>query len=733
MLLQIGGFIGLPFFLVPFVKYVKGIKKGNDFLASVVPGRKQEVERYYVNLMGQNKDPSDYNELNEEDPDTPKKELISYFIKEVFGDSKSGTLKKTKAGTGKYHMILADYGMGKTTFLIKLYKKYIGSFSITSRKRIEYIPLDRSDCMNQIKEIDIKEKCILLLDAFDENLNAIVDEKKFWEELTVATSRFYKVVITCRTHFFTSKENEPVETYISNLDIGDKTEKVNCIYISPFSDKQVNQYLYKRFWNKRQIIPKAKEIVSRIPNLTARPLILSRIEDLCAFDNTDFSYNAQVYDYIIESWISRESPQLVLNSEGKRNINYQRGILVFSLEVCKEMFLNGSAEISLSNISAIASKRDVDLMKISAQSRSLLNRNSLGIYKFAHSTFYEYLLSILWIFHHEEWMDEKEKSLSKQTIQFINENIILLMQGKRIFAAKNGTTICLRKAAITDLNVFGKSFDGSDFSYVTFRNSIFDYTNMRKAHFDNSHLGRTDFDNAVLSKASFRNSYLTDVSFYNAHLDESNFGRASLTNVDFRHADLQYADFVGATLVDINFRGANLKGANFKGSTLINFNIRDLCNAGVDISDILSWDVKLKNMDLSGYNIKYLLQNMDYYKYLNFAGARMVSMNLSKLDLSEMCFYQSNFSRANLRNVNFSHTDLREANLSGANTFNTDFRMAKINGANLSERYVIDLKQALFGYTFHNKSIPNAVFDTVYIDGKLRSKEYILDTYYSKD
>lgn len=84
--------------------------KGNQYkyLNLVVDSQTKQSMKCYVPTRAQDIDPCD-----EDKNDFFCVELIPFFIKQVFKDS-----------DGQYFIILADSGMGKTTFLLRLFFEY---------------------------------------------------------------------------------------------------------------------------------------------------------------------------------------------------------------------------------------------------------------------------------------------------------------------------------------------------------------------------------------------------------------------------------------------------------------------------------------------------------------------------------------------------------------------------------------------------------------------------------
>lgn len=69
-----------------------------------------------------------------------------------------------------------------------------------------FISLQEENCIEQIEAVEDQPKTILLLDALDENENALTDYEKFSTLLERVTHNFYRVIITARTIFLKTKQ-----------------------------------------------------------------------------------------------------------------------------------------------------------------------------------------------------------------------------------------------------------------------------------------------------------------------------------------------------------------------------------------------------------------------------------------------------------------------------------------------------------------------------------------------
>ena len=199
----------------------------------------QRATQYYVETKCQNIAPSKEDEPGQTHAFATKEKIIPFFLNKAF---------KQQKDPYQFYIVLADSGMGKTTFLINLYLRYVEQF-FGARYQIKLFPLGWPEIDKELEKIpaDQKRQTILLLDAFDEDLQAVHDYKTRLHALIQKVVQFREVVITCRTQFFPSEEEEPKEAGILQFGGEGGAREFRKLYLSPFDDHDVQTYLRRRF------------------------------------------------------------------------------------------------------------------------------------------------------------------------------------------------------------------------------------------------------------------------------------------------------------------------------------------------------------------------------------------------------------------------------------------------------------------------------------------------------
>ena len=372
--------------LAPYFDYQK-VKKSREF---------------FIPTQFQNPSPT-----REEEPEfshkfVSKSPLIPFFMKTAFNEKKE---------SDKYYLVLADSGMGKTTFMINLYVHYTSFFNFGGKYKIRLFPFGDARILEQIQKIKPEDvpNTILLLDAFDEDKKLIPptepdglsEDDRFrrrLDEIIETVCDFREVVITSRTQYFPGQENEPYELKIPRFD--DKGfHTLAKFYLSPFDHKEIARYLNKKygilkFWNrkKKKI---ATTIVNNSPRLLVRPMLLSYIDYLVAGSEQEYKNTRKIYETLIDKWIEREATKRKHQTSAREK--FKQDLLRYSQLVAVEIYRQRKQEgmLCLNKEAAveIAHKNNIDLRDYEITGQSLLTRDAEGNWKFAHKSILEYFIA----------------------------------------------------------------------------------------------------------------------------------------------------------------------------------------------------------------------------------------------------------------------------------------------------------------------------------------------------
>ncbi len=296
----------------------------------------------------------------------------------------------TQSTEYRYLILLADSGMGKTSFLLNYFARHLRGR--TRDFLLQLVPLGIPDADERIRKIPDKGKTVLFLDALDEDTLAIVDHAARLGDLVALTRDFQKVLITCRTQFFPKEQEIPTETGVVKVGpraAGEGGQYLfHKLYLSPFTDEQVEAYLKKRypFGHLRQR-KRARAMVARIRNLSVRPMLLAHIDDLVK-SGREVSYSFELYEEMVKAWLKRE--------EGIFPSLKEEPLRQFSERLAVDLHSNrerrGAERIPRGELAGLARQWNIPLDEWQLSSRSLLNRDAKGNYKFAHRSIMEYLV-----------------------------------------------------------------------------------------------------------------------------------------------------------------------------------------------------------------------------------------------------------------------------------------------------------------------------------------------------
>ena len=352
---------------------------------SFIVGR--DAKHIYIETKFQSKAPHDKEDPRENVFTEPTNNLMEFYLNKVLvRDNNPHFL----------YCILAGSGMGKTTFAVNLVKRYFMSHTeSTLPYAIHLLSLSNEDVISNIGKIASPAKSILILDALDENNDAVKDYSAFKKKLEKAIAQFRIVIITCRTQFFADEENEPKLSMLSYYDKDRTLQKYNSHYIAVFDDADIENYLKQKYQSRKKR-KQAKRIVEKCKSLMVRPLLLSYIDDLLQYRDKDLVMVHDIYSILIDKWLDREV-RFWESRKGMLMKDLKERLLLFSellaVEIYQKREERGGLFITADDMNGFMKEKGFT-ESYSYRGRSLVNRDSMGNIKFAHKSFLEYFLAL---------------------------------------------------------------------------------------------------------------------------------------------------------------------------------------------------------------------------------------------------------------------------------------------------------------------------------------------------
>ena len=434
----------------------------------------------------------------------------------------------------RYLLVLADSGMGKTSFVVNYYDFNL-NLPPGRKQRLAIVPLGSRKADDYIRELlkDEPDKVTIFLDAFDEDAKAVQNHRARLHTLMQLCEPFRRVLVTCRSQFFPSDEEIPRETGIANF--APRTGEAPIyqfrkFYLSPLDDKQVAKYLRRRYPRNAEKRQRAQAMVEKIPNLAMRPMLLTHIPDLLE-RNVEVDRAVQLYEHMVTMWIERERKQ-VPNSEVLHE---------FSEKLAVDLFVNreqrGAEQAHLSALVTLAREWNIPLEHWQLSGRSLLNRDADGNYKFAHRSIMEYLVATQCLKGNEVC---KNVGLTDQIRAFLRELIL----------------------------IGGKPLHGANLSQVDLQNTNLQNTNLQNTNLQGADLQGVDLQGVDLQGADLQGANLAGIDLAVVNLQGAHLARARLAGVNLAGVNLTGFDLQNTNLQNTNLEKADLQGANLEKADL---------------------------------------------------------------------------------------------------------------------------------------------------------------------
>lgn len=317
-------------------------------------------------------------------------------------------------------LVMADSGIGKTTFMLNLYQTC--AFDKKYQRPVELFPLRDPETMKLVAALPKREQLTLLLDGFNEDPQAITNYETRLQAIIEQTKGFGQVIITCRTRFFSNELSQPIEVYLQQADTEAHRAFVS-FYLSTFSEEEVRRYIKKKYsvWNRNKR-RRAMEIIDQAPHLMEQPLLLSFAEDLLDGQRS-YRHTYEIYEDLITTWIARAAyPQ-----PPERRERFQQSLYDLMLDLSMALYHkhHGGEGLFLSegDVLALIERHNLRSEEIRADGRSLFNYYANQGYKFTHNSIMEYFLAQE-AYHNPDFMREVSFAGLDQAQRFLLEQMI---------------------------------------------------------------------------------------------------------------------------------------------------------------------------------------------------------------------------------------------------------------------------------------------------------------------
>jgi hypothetical protein len=289
-------------------------------------------------------------------------------------------------------LVLADAGMGKTSLLVMLKVTHLlGNWPDGVDVRLLKLG---PTTLDDLKAIEAKNNTVLLLDSLDEDATVRDRVEVRLTELLDATLHFRRVILTCRTQFFTGGY-DPFDRR-GRVAVGGHL--VEVLYLSLFSDPQVEAFLKKRYprrwrdWFARRPHPNVDKVRPRLEQmkeLRFRPMLLApRRRRAGAPGGVDHLRSAR------RPW-SRPGSTASSSSRAcaASEVTWQK-LLHGCIAVARALHDRGLRVLPERELAQVVEDAEAaaGLSTMDIGGRALLNRTSAGDFRFAHRLVEEYLL-----------------------------------------------------------------------------------------------------------------------------------------------------------------------------------------------------------------------------------------------------------------------------------------------------------------------------------------------------
>lgn len=408
----------------------------------------------------------------------------------------------------------------------------------------------------EFSQLNLKEKILFILDGFDEMSRYITHKMTLnrFKMLYRFCDRYKdaKILLTCRTQYFKSAEEE--EEILEEFE-GGKKYKIKKLCLRKFTEEEISTCIRNRYSEsskdkKPQEIQKKMKSKYDLMGMSSNPLILSMITEILDDIPPDQRNISQtgIYKTYVNKWLEREISKCEITLRSERE-KMQEGVKQVMYELAHQIYRKEDFQLSYEELKATLTPDKLEALRIfdkitsftgekeeeiteGIKTRSFLVREN-DYFRFVHRSIMEYFIAEKL---YQEIKEEKNVEysgaiqLSFEIINFladlaINRNLKNFLQKLQNIKYPTKKSFCEE----------GKWLGTNILSVFYTIKRIMNENNQKISCIKEDWSGIVAHSsllmNADLSKAIFREADVTESHFENAVLEDSDFTNANLTNI----------------------------------------------------------------------------------------------------------------------------------------------------------------------------------------------------------
>ncbi|HAW49373.1 TPA: hypothetical protein DCX16_00245 [bacterium] len=347
--------------------------------------------------------------------------------------------------------ILGEYGTGKTSFC----KKYAYDLALRYKEdptnnripilinlrdyakamNIKQLITDllvnqhnlRNATFSTFSKMNEEGLFLLIFDGFDEMAQKVdvnITMANFNELSKTAIFEKSKVILTCRTEYFRTKEKERevLEKGEGYVDISDKPN-FEILHLKDFTDKKIKKFLQKRIPEEWESYYAQINNTYNLMELAHRPVLLDIIaESLPQLVARREEINAaKLYEVYTNFWLERD----IMN---ERTFIKKEDRTFFMQELAFQMLVDEKLSIHYSQMAESIKKHfklekaeEIDYFSHDIMTCSFMNRDEGGNYSFAHKSSMEFFVAkkLAQEFNQNKQTSFKQKEITTEISDFV--------------------------------------------------------------------------------------------------------------------------------------------------------------------------------------------------------------------------------------------------------------------------------------------------------------------------